>query len=289
MSRRKRPTRTMKRLMTMARYRYGTRRWVGAVVCAPLLGLLAGCPQQSATSAKVPANASAPIVVTAETPSSAPMTRAQAEDRAAKDQQLVARAEGTYQSGVANYRNGHLEAARSDFDAAVDLLLTSGVDVKEDAELSTEFELLVNKINTLEMSALKEGTGFSEPVEETPLEAAADMTFPPNPELVAKLKTELNTTSDLPLVINEVAGYIGVFSQSNSFRAHMAASLQRVGKYRGLIQDVLRKEGVPQDLIYLAVAESGFQPRAMNVKSGAGGMWQFMTYTAPEYGLTRNG
>ena len=46
---------------------------------------------------------------------------------------------------------------------------------------------------------------------------------------------------------------------------------------------------MPQDLIYLAVAESGFQPQAINPHSGAGGMWQFMTYTAPEYGLTRNG
>ena len=104
------------------------------------------------------------------------------------------------------------------------------------------------------------------------------------------MKTELNVTSDLPLVINDqVAGYIGVFSGSNSFRAHMAASLQRVGKYRGLIQNVLKEEGVPQDLIYLAVAESGFQPQVVNGRSGAGGMWQFMTFTGLEYGLQRNG
>jgi membrane-bound lytic murein transglycosylase D len=258
------------------------------MACGPLV-LLAGCPQQSATSAKIPANGSAPIIVTAGTPSSAPMTEAQAEDRAAKDEQLISRVEGTYRSGVENYRGGHLDAARADFDAAVDLMTTSGLDLKSDSQLSDEFDLLVNKINTLEMSALKQGNGFSEPVEETPLESAADITFPPNPELVAKLKTELNTASDLPLVINDqVAGYINAFSESSSFRAHMTASLQRVGKYRGLIQDVLRQEGVPQDLIYLAVAESGFQPRALNAKSGAGGMWQFMTYTAPEYGLTRN-
>ena len=46
---------------------------------------------------------------------------------------------------------------------------------------------------------------------------------------------------------------------------------------------------MPQDLIYLAVAESGFQPQVVNRGSGAGGMWQFMTYTGAEYGLTRNG
>ena len=47
------------------------------------------------------------------------------------------------------------------------------------------------------------------------------------------------------------------------------------------------KPGVPQDLIYLAVAESGFQPQALNRRSGAGGMWQFMPTGA--YGLARNG
>jgi membrane-bound lytic murein transglycosylase D len=62
-----------------------------------------------------------------------------------------------------------------------------------------------------------------------------------------------------------------------------------VGKYRGMIQRVLQEEGVPQDLIYLAVAESGFQPQVVNARSGAGGMWQFMTFTGAEYGLTRNG
>ena len=56
-----------------------------------------------------------------------------------------------------------------------------------------------------------------------------------------------------------------------------------------MMQKVLKEEGVPQDLIYLAVAESGFQPQALNAHSGAGGMWQFMTYTGPQFGLTRNG
>jgi membrane-bound lytic murein transglycosylase D len=55
-----------------------------------------------------------------------------------------------------------------------------------------------------------------------------------------------------------------------------------------MIQRDLTDAGVPQDLIYLAVAESGFQPRALNAKSGAGGMWQFMPF-AGSYGLTRNG
>ena len=64
-------------------------------------------------------------------------------------------------------------------------------------------------------------------------------------------------------------------------------SFERSGRYRAMIQRVMAEEGVPQDLIYLAVAESGFQPRAMNPRSRAGGMWQFMPHG--DYGLTRNG
>ena len=194
-----------------------------------------------------------------------------------------------YTSGVQNYRAGRLDAARLDFDFAVDLMLTSGMDIKADATLNDEFERTVNAVNALEMDALKQGNGFSPPEEETPLESVADLTFPPDPALVARLSSELNTTSDLPLVINDqVAGYINAFANSRSFTAHMRASLKRAAPYRQMIQQVLKEEGVPQDLIYLAVAESGFQLQVVNAKSGAGGMWQFMPFQGA-YGLQRNG
>jgi len=284
------------------------RRLSLALLCTPLL-LLAGCPGDSPSiAAKSPTAASpamtAPTLPAAATgtsakrpaiaPQSSPASpQADATKNALnnlKMQQLIAKVETSYRSGLDNYRAGRLDAARLDFDYAVDTMLTSGMDLKGEGQLAEEFDHLLNSINTLEMAALKVGNGFSPKLEEAPLDTANDITFPANPELVARLRGELNVTSDLPLIINDqVAGYINVFSGSESFRKHMAASLQRVGKYRGLIQNVLKEEGVPQDLIYLAVAESGFQPQVVNGKSGAGGMWQFMTYTGAEYGLTRNG
>ena len=44
---------------------------------------------------------------------------------------------------------------------------------------------------------------------------------------------------------------------------------------------------LPQDLIYLAQAESGFHPLALS-RAGARGMWQFMAGRASVYGLQRN-
>jgi len=266
-------------------------QWAVAIMCAPLL-LLIGCPQQQTTSGNIPAKATAPTVATQSATAAPPMTQAQSNDLAArtyKDRQLINRVEGIYQSGINNYRGGRLEAARSDFDMAVDLMLTSGMNLKSDPQLADELEQLLNKINTLEMSALKEGTGFSAPIEAAPLDAADEVTFPPDAALTAKVKEELKTTqSDFPLVVNDyVAGFINYFTNSKNGHATLLHSLQRAGKYKEMISKILREEGVPQDLIYLAVTESGFQPQALNRKSGAGGMWQFMPTGA--YGLARNG
>ena len=101
---------------------------------------------------------------------------------------------------------------------------------------------------------------------------------PVDPTVKAQAIAELKTTqSDLPLVINDpVAGYISYFSSRG--RGTLMRSLQRAGRYRAMISAVLAEEQVPQDLIYQAVAESGFQPQIVNGRSGAGGMWQFMPY-----------
>ena len=53
-----------------------------------------------------------------------------------------------------------------------------------------------------------------------------------------------------------------------------------------MIQRILDEEGVPQELIHLAQAESGFLPRAMSRKA-AGGMWQFVAWRGREYGLNQ--
>jgi membrane-bound lytic murein transglycosylase D len=271
-------------------FRKMVRRWALMVGCAPLI-MLAGCPQdQSAAPGKTATQATAPALTPAT--GQAAQTTAQSVDSAAnayKAQLLINKAEAAYRSGVDNYRAGHLDAARDDFDNAVDLMLTSGLDLKNDPQLGDEFDHLLNAVNSLEMTALKQGNGFSPTLEAAPLDAANEVTFPPNAELTAKVAAELKTTqSDFPLVVNDyVAGFINYFSNSPAGHAHLLRSLERAGKYKDMISKNLRDQGVPQDLIYLAVAESGFQPQAMNAHSGAGGMWQFMPTGA--YGLTRNG
>jgi membrane-bound lytic murein transglycosylase D len=273
------------------------RRWALVVGCVPVV-MLAGCSQDDvATPGSVSAQATAPTIASSTDASGGQTTQpagatAQTVDSTAKAykvQELINKAEASYRSGVDNYRAGRLDAARVDFDSAVDLMLTSGMDIKTDPQLSDEFDQLLSAVNSLEMAALKQGNGFSPVLEAAPLDAANEVTFPPNAALTAKVAAELKTTqSDFPLVVNDyVAGFISYFSNSAGGHAHLLSSLERAGKYKEMISKNLRDQGVPQDLIYLAVAESGFQPQALNARSGAGGMWQFMP--TGSYGLTRNG
>jgi membrane-bound lytic murein transglycosylase D len=221
-------------------------------------------------------------------------TRAMAQEQSQstphqRDQQLIQNVESAYQNGLANYRDGHLAAAKSNFDYAVDLMLSSGVDLNNDAELKDELDRVVDAVNTLELDALKQGTGLAAPAEPTPVDVASSATFTVDPTIRAEAEASLKTTqSDLPLVMNDyVASFINFFLTSRTGRATIVASLNRAGRYKDMIERVLKEEGVPQDLIYQAVAESGFRPQAINPKSGAGGMWQFMPFGV--YGLERNG
>jgi membrane-bound lytic murein transglycosylase D len=60
--------------------------------------------------------------------------------------------------------------------------------------------------------------------------------------------------------------------------------VNRSGQYLGMIREVLRSRGLPEDLAYTAMIESGFKPDAVS-RAGAKGMWQFMGPTARRYGL----
>ena len=60
--------------------------------------------------------------------------------------------------------------------------------------------------------------------------------------------------------------------------------LDRSSRYLGMIRDTLRRQGLPEDLAFTAMIESGFNPLAVS-RAGAKGMWQFMAQTARRYGL----
>jgi len=255
--------------------------------------LLASCDTREAKKTTVPApQALAPTiqqpVAAAVTPP--PQRQVQTPEPAKPDpvDGLIAEAEKAYQSGLADYKAGHLEAAKQDFNRAVDVLMQGPVGVKSDDRLQQEFDKITEEIHKLEMQAFKAGDGFTEEQSEpAPIDEANAVTFPPDVNVTAKAEADLKTThSDLPLMINDyVAGYINYYSSRG--RGTFQRALVRSGRYREMITRIFKEEGVPQDLIYLAQAESGFIPVALS-RAGARGMWQFMASRASGYGLERN-
>jgi membrane-bound lytic murein transglycosylase D len=199
---------------------------------------------------------------------------------------LIQRVQEKFAAGEQNYKAGHLEAARRDFDDAVDWMLESGYDPNSDAKLSELFHRVVDTVYAYELQAFRAGDGFSEaPAVPAPIDEVAEMTFPVDPGLKARAELAAkNISHDLPLTVNdEVLSFLNFF-QTPRGRAIVETGLRRAGRYREMIARVLREEGVPQDLIYLAQAESAFQPLALS-RAGARGIWQFVPYRGQQYGL----
>jgi membrane-bound lytic murein transglycosylase D len=82
----------------------------------------------------------------------------------------------------------------------------------------------------------------------------------------------------------QVIRYLEFFKDDPKGRGIMASWLRRMGRFRAVIERRLDEQGLPKDLIYLAMVESGFDPGATSLKS-AGGVWQFIPGAARAYGL----
>ncbi|HVY37453.1 MAG TPA: transglycosylase SLT domain-containing protein [Polyangia bacterium] len=90
---------------------------------------------------------------------------------------------------------------------------------------------------------------------------------------------------DLPVRWDaQVLRYLDYFKNDPKGHAIMAGWVRRAGRYRELFEKVLVREGLPKDLLYVAMVESGFDTGARS-RVGAGGIWQFMPGAARAYGL----
>ncbi len=86
-----------------------------------------------------------------------------------------------------------------------------------------------------------------------------------------------------PVVVTpQVQYFLDLFTGKR--REIVSLWVSRSGQYLGMIREILRGRGLPEDLAYTAMIESGFKPDAVS-RAGAKGMWQFMAGTARRYGL----
>ena len=199
---------------------------------------------------------------------------------------LVMRAERTFQEGKRFYQSNDIPSARRQFDAALDLMLEASDEGPANREdFQRRLEEMTEAIHRFDLAGMGSAVAIEQgKFEKAPLEDILEMTFPVDPKLKDRVREQVAATiSQLPLTVNDkVLSYINYFSRRG--KGTIIAGTQRSGKYRPMIQRILDEEGVPQELIHLAQAESGFIPRAMSRKA-AGGMWQFLTWRGQEYGL----
>jgi len=100
----------------------------------------------------------------------------------------------------------------------------------------------------------------------------------------------LDTTNtegwDLANIDNpRVDSWVRRFQESAPMRRTLSIWLDRMTKYETMISKKLDEREMPQDLIFLAMIESGFNPKAKS-PAAAGGLWQFISETGRRYGLT---
>ncbi len=81
--------------------------------------------------------------------------------------------------------------------------------------------------------------------------------------------------------------YVKFFTRTDRGRGMFETWLKRSGRYQEMIEGELRGRRLPEDLIWVAMIESGFDARAKS-PAGAVGLWQFMPATGAVYGLARN-
>jgi membrane-bound lytic murein transglycosylase D len=97
---------------------------------------------------------------------------------------------------------------------------------------------------------------------------------------------ERDTSYDFPIDLNDkVLTWVNLFTTTK--KGFMENALGRASMYLPMIRQVFAEEGIPQDLAYLAVIESGFRNEAKS-RARAVGMWQFIRSTGRLYGLTYN-
>ena len=208
---------------------------------------------------------------------------------------LLRQAENYFGNGKRAFQEGRAMDARRDFDRALRVLLAAPDNLPDRGRIESRLEEWIDAIYKYDLDQAQSQNGEDPDAEKDyakrPLDEILEMTFPVDPSLRGKVRKMIGDTgSELPLEETDaVLSYIQYFTASRGLRT-LEGGLKRQGRYKAMIERVFTEEQVPKELIFLAQAESGFQPRALSPARLCGptrcaGMWQFAGFRGKEYGL----
>ena len=255
-----------------------TKLAAAGLICVATFTAACGSNPKPKTAANVPAAAPA-AAPASQTPAPAPDPITV----------LIETSQRHFNAGESELRLGHLDKARSEFDRAIEVLLDSPYGARTEPRLREHFDRLVDRINAHEVVALAQGDGFVEKKYEPASidELLKIATFPKaaaDAETEKAVKDDLAATEhDVPIPQNDrVLAYVELFQ--GRLRDYIQESLTRGSRYLPMIHGVFKEAGLPLDLAYIPIIESGFKTNALS-KASAKGPWQFMRATATEQGL----
>jgi membrane-bound lytic murein transglycosylase D len=171
------------------------------------------------------------------------------------------------------------------------LILASEVDITSigDKELLSRFSDVVISIAQEDGRILRESSIIAEEdptawLEDVDIEQFRSGQW--SDEELEKIVNKIALKCDVPIEFNQKVRNAIYFFQ-NSRRKEMEAWQSRSGKYLPMMQKIFEEEGLPRDMVYLSMIESGFKPTAYS-SARAVGLWQFIYSTGKIYGLDRN-
>ena len=195
-----------------------------------------------------------------------------------------------FEAGQRELELGHLDAAKTEFNRALEVLLESPFGGRTEPRIREHFDGLVERISAYEVTALAQGDGFEE---QRSSESAtidqflASSTFEvpePTQETTQAVAEDLQSIEhDIDIPLNaKVLSFVQLFR--GRLRSFLEEGLSRSVQYLPMIQSIFRAEGLPLDLAYVPLVESAFKPSALS-RAKARGIWQFMRGTGLENGL----
>lgn len=218
-------------------------------------GALSLTPQHEHQEEEVEEPAAQEETMVSETALPPILKQAPTEDAGPPPQEMLETALDACSAAQLKWRNGDLEEALTELDEAYALILQVDTEAWPDLyQQKEDLRYLISK-RIVEIHASRRATVG-------------------------------DTSKSIPLVMND-----HVMREIKSFqsreRKFFISSYERSGRYRPMILEALRKEGLPEQLSWLPLIESGFKTNALS-RARALGLWQFISSTGYRYGLKRD-
>lgn len=205
---------------------------------------------------------------------------------------VIDRATELFYRGKDSALSGDFTCAEAEFQEALDIVAAAGQGSGGGAELDEFSQSLYQSI--LRYDAMAQSAAELEPAEGRGApDELLGVSGQASPDELARARQQIGTderaaTFDIPITVNEaVISMVATFISRDSVRQRFAEGLGRAGRYMPMIRSIFQREGLPEDLAYVAMIESSFKTNAHS-RARAHGVWQFITSTGRRYGLKSN-